>query len=167
LILKKVLYSVDLTVKNNRNGGFYKDGKDVTRKEMQTALKACIQSIRQKAILRNWECIIYPVISNTSISRGGRKSRWHIHILVYGTPCNVICREIKAYWTSHGYANATHCPVKKCWDGGKLSYNQKQVTGNPRLLLINYDLTDENIGTVNKQNVLRFFASYTPPKVNN
>ena len=157
---ESLFYSIDLTTQDTTNIGFKKKREDVTRSDIKRALKACIQSVRQKAVLRGWKCIIYPVISELSGKHGYRKSPWHVHLLVYGSPCSEICKEIKDYWVKRGYGSWSGVEIKRCKNGGKLWYNLKQETGTPRLMRINVGLTYENIGVINKKNVLRFYAGY-------
>lgn len=116
------LYSLDLTTKNNLSSGFLKRHEDVTKGDIQRALKAALESLRRKAKLRHWSYIIYAAISNVHQSQGGITGSWHAHVLIYGTPCRTITAELKSYWTKHHYGNAVQSPYQKCYSGGKVAY---------------------------------------------
>lgn len=119
-------YSLDLTTKNNLASGFKKRHEDVTKEDIQKAIKNALESLRRKAMTRGWSYIIYVAISNIHQSQGGRIGNWHAHILIYGNPCWTIIKELKSYWTRHHYANAKQCKLQKCWDGGKVGYVRVQ-----------------------------------------
>jgi hypothetical protein len=111
-------------------GGFHKRHEDVSKEDLKQAVKNALESIRRKAKLRHWQYIIYAVISNRHMSRGGYICKWHAHIILYGTPCYVIAKELKSYWTKHGYANSIPCKLQKCWNGGKIEYNRQQESAS-------------------------------------
>lgn len=120
---EKVVYSLDLTVKNNLQAGFKCRHEDVECRQLAKAVKALLESLRRKAKAkgRNWDYCVYGVVSNVSVSRC-RVSSWHVHLLFYGSPCSVIAKEAKAYWTSHGYGNSIQQSLKLCKDYGKVDY---------------------------------------------
>jgi hypothetical protein len=89
-------------------------------------MKAGLESIRRKAKLRAWKYIVYACISTTHLSKGNTKGSWHVHVIFYGSPCNVIAETLKSYWTKHGYGNAIQCKLQACWDGKKINYVRQQ-----------------------------------------
>lgn len=119
----KVVYSLDLTVKNNTQTGFKCRHEAVEFQQVVKAVKALLVSLRRKAKAkgRNWDYCVYGVVSNVSVSRC-RVSCYHVHLLFYGSPCSVIAKEAKAYWTSHGYGNSIQQSLKLCKDYGKVDY---------------------------------------------
>lgn len=125
-IKKYLLYSLDLTTKNNTTGGFKKRHNEVTHHDLFKAVKAGLESIRRKAKLRKWQYIVYACISNTHLSKGNIKGSWHVHVVFYGSPCNAIAETLKSYWTKHGYGNSIQCQLKTCWSGGKINYVRAQ-----------------------------------------
>ncbi|MCR5083588.1 MAG: hypothetical protein K6B15_08980 [Parasporobacterium sp.] len=137
-------WSIDLTTKNNLTGGFKKRHSEVTKEELQKALKNVTESIRRKAIIRGWKYLLLAVVSNVHLSKGCTRGNWHIHIVLYGTPASVICKTIKAYWTSHGYGNSIQQEIKACWNSGKVSYDMMQ--GKPRLYQHGITLEDLKAG---------------------
>lgn len=124
----KVVYSLDLTVKNNLLTGFRCRHKDVGCPEVSKAVKALLESLRRKARAkgRQWSYCVYGVVSNVSVSRK-RQSAFHVHLLFYGSPCSVIAKEAKKYWTSHHYGNPIQQSLKQCADYGKVDYVLKHA----------------------------------------
>lgn len=125
-IKNSCLYSLDLTTKNNLKSGFKKLHKDVTREDIQKAVKNALESLRRKAKVRQWGYIAYVSISNIHLSQGGRLGAWHAHVLLYGNPCYTIVEELKRYWTKHHYGNPIQCRLQKCWSSGKVRYALEQ-----------------------------------------
>lgn len=125
---KKVVYSLDLTVKNNTQTGFKCRHEDVGCRELAKAVKALLESLRRKAKAkgRNWAYFVYGVVSNVSVSRCCVSS-YHVHLLFYGSPCWGIAKEAKAYWTSHHYGNPIQQSLKRCKDYGKVDYVLKHA----------------------------------------
>lgn len=158
------MYSLDLTTKNN--GGFGCRYKDVTEKQLMKAFKNCLNSLRKKAKAkkRQWKYIVYAVTSNIHLSRGGieRKGSWHIHILIFGSPCCVIANAIKSYWTKHSYGLPKQQYLIKCYSGGKLKYLDAQKS---KCFLQSYNITSEELGItkINRDNIRKLMASYIPP----
>ena len=122
-VKEKAVYSLDLTIKNNTQTGFKCRHEVVGCREVAKAVKALLESLRRKARAkgREWEYCVYGVVSNVSVSRR-RVSPYHVHLLFYGSPCSVIAKEAKAYWTSHHYGNPIQQSLKRCKDYGKVDY---------------------------------------------
>lgn len=120
-------WTLDLTTKNNLEGGFKKKHSEVTKEDLERALKNVVESVRRKAKVkkRNWKFCIFAVISNVHLTEQ-RKGAWHIHLVLYGSPASRLCREMKSYWTRHGYGNSIQQEMKACWDWKKLRYDIKQ-----------------------------------------
>lgn len=165
------MYSLDLTTKNDLNNGFRKRHKDITEKDLMQAFKNCLNSLRKKAKAkkrqdkkRQWKYIVYAVTSNIHLSRGGkeRKGSWHIHILIFGSPCCVIANAIKSYWTKHSYGLPKQQYLIKCYSGGKLKYLDAQKS---KCFLQSYNITSEELGItkINRDNIRKLMASYIPP----
>lgn len=165
------MYSLDLTTKNDLNNGFRKRHKDITEKDLMQAFKNCLNSLRKKAKAkkrqdkkRQWKYIVYAVTSNIHLSKGGkeRKGSWHIHILIFGSPCSVIANAIKSYWTNHCYGLPKQQCLKACWDGKKLKYLDDQKS---KCFLQSYNITSEELGItkINRDNIRKLMASYIPP----
>ena len=165
------MYSLDLTTKNDLNNGFRKRHKDITEKDLMQAFKNCLNSLRKKAKAkkrqdkkRQWKYIVYAVTSNIHLSKGGkeRKGSWHIHILIFGSPCSVIANAIKSYWTNHCYGLPKQQCLKACWDGKKLKYLDAQKS---KCFLQSYNITSEELGItkINRENIRKLMASYIPP----
>lgn len=158
------MYSLDLTTKNN--GEFGCRHKDVTEKQLMKAFKNCLNSLRKKAKAkkRQWKYIVYAVTSNIHLSRGGieRKGSWHIHILIFGSPCCVIANAIKSYWTKHSYGLPKQQYLIKCYSGGKLKYLDAQKS---KCFLQSHNITSEELGItkINRDNIRKLMASYIPP----
>ncbi len=125
---EKVVYSLDLTVKNNTQTGFKCRHEDVGCNEVAKAVKAMLDSLRRKAKAkgRNWDYCVYGVVSNVSVSRC-RLSSYHAHLLLYGSPCCTIAQEAKSYWTSRCYGNSIQQSLKRCKDYGKVDYVLKHA----------------------------------------
>lgn len=125
---EKVMYSLDLTVKDNTQTGFKCLHEDVGCHEVAKAVKALLESLRRKSKAkgRNWDYCVYGVVSNVSVSRC-RVSSYHAHLLFYGSPCSAIVKEAKAYWTSHHYGNPIQQSLKLCKDYGKVDYVLKHA----------------------------------------
>ena len=162
---EKAVYSLDLTVKNNTQTGFKCRHEDVGFREMAKAVKALLESLRRKAKAkgRNWKYCVYGVVSNVSVSRC-RVSCYHVHLLFYGSPCSVIVKEAKAYWTSHGYGNSIQQPVKRCKDYGKVDYVLKHIKvakdfGLPKQVFTQF-VGDVGVGS--REEVLELFGKVLP-----
>lgn len=126
-------YSLDLTTKNNLEGGFFKRHDEVTKEDLTRALKNVMESIRRKTKTKrgiNWKYCILAVISDEHLSKKTKKGDWHIHLIVYGSPASTISKDIKAYWTRHGYGNSIQQELKACWDWKKVKYDFEQVGRN-------------------------------------
>lgn len=160
------MYSLDLTTKNDLNNGFRKRHKDITEKDLMQVFKNCLNSLRKKAKAkkRQWKYIVYAVTSNIHLSKGGieRKGSWHIHILIFGSPCCVIANAIKSYWTNHCYGLPKQQYLKACWDGKKLKYLDAQKS---KCFLQSYNITSEELGItkINRENIRKLMVSYIPP----
>lgn len=170
-IKEYIMYSLDLTTKNELNGGFRCRHKDVTEKQLMQAFKNCLNSLRKKAKARKrqdeknqWKYIVYAVTSNIHLSKGGieRKGSWHIHILIFGSPCSVIANAIKSYWTSHCYGLPKQQYLIKCWDGKKLGYLDAQKS---HCFLQSFNISPEELGLnkISRDNIRKLFIKYTPP----
>lgn len=118
-------YALDLTVKNNRHGGFNKLSSEVNQEDLKTAFKQASDALRKKAKRHGWKYCILAGFSNEHLSKH-IKGAWHIHLLVYGSPASVIGGSLKEYWCEHGYGNLRHQVLKPCYSDGKLRYNVKQ-----------------------------------------
>lgn len=126
-------YSLDLTTKNNLEGGFFKRHEDVTKEDLTRALKNAAESIRRKTKTKrskDWKYCIFAVISHEHRSRKTKKGDWHIHLIIYGSPASTISKEIKSYWTRSGYGNSIQQELKACWDWKKTKYDFEQVERN-------------------------------------
>lgn len=162
---EKVVYSLDLTVKNNTQTGFKCRHEAVGCREVSKAVKALLDSLRRKAKAkgRNWDYCVYGVVSNVSVSRC-RVSSYHVHLLFYGYPCSVIAKEAKAYWTSHHYGNAPQQSLKRCTDYGKVDYVLKHAKaakdfGLPKREFAQY-VGDVEVGS--KKEVFDLFEKVLP-----
>ena len=170
-IKEYIMYSLDLTTKNDLNNGFRKRHKDITEKDLMQAFKNCLNSLRKKAKAkkrqdkkRQWKYIVYAVTSNIHLSKGGkeRKGSWHIHILIFGSPCCVIANAIKSYWTNHCYGLPKQQCLKACWDGKKLKYLDDQKS---HCFLQSFNISPEELGLnkISRDNIRKLFIKYTPP----
>ena len=162
---EKVVYSLDLTVKNNTQTGFKCRHEDVGCRELAKAVKALLESLRRKAKAkwRNWEYFVYGVVSNVSVSRC-RLSSYHVHLLFYGSPCSMIVKEAKAYWTSHGYGNPIQQHLKLCKDYGKVDYVLKHAKVAKDFGLQKYEFTQfvGDVGVGSKEEVFELFEKVLP-----
>ena len=162
---EKVVYSLDLTVKNNTQTGFKCRHEDVEFRQVATAVKALLESLRRKAKAkgRDWNYCVYGVVSNVSVGRC-RVSSWHVHLLFYGSPCSVIVKEAKAYWTSHGYGNSIQQHLKRCKDYGKVDYVVKHAQAAKELGLQKREFVqyvgDIEVGS--KKEVFELFGKVLP-----
>lgn len=162
---EKVVYSLDLTVKDNTQTGFKCRHEDVGCHEVSKAVKALLESLRRKAKAkgRNWEYCVYGVVSNVSVSRC-RVSSYHVHLLFYGSPCSVIAKEAKAYWTSHHYGNPIQQSLKLCKDYGKVDYVLKHARvakdfGLPKKEFVQFI---GDVGAGSKEEVFELFEKVLP-----
>ena len=162
---EKVVYSLDLTVKNNTQTGFKCRHEDVEFHQLAKAVKNLLESLRRKAKAkgRNWDYCVYGVVSNVSVSKR-RVSCYHVHLLFYGSPCRVIAKEAKAYWTSHGYGNSIQQHLKRCKDYGKVDYVLKHAKvakdfGLPKQVFTQYV---GDIGVSSREEVLELFEKVLP-----
>ena len=162
---EKVVYSLDLTVKNNTQTGFKCRHKDMECRQLAKAVKALLESLRRKAKAkgRNWDYCVYGVVSNVSVSRC-RVSSWHVHLLFYGSPCSAIVKEAKAYWTSHGYGNPIQQHLKLCKDYGKVDYVLKHSKAAKDLGLQKKEFVQYvgDVGVGSKEEVFELFAKVLP-----
>lgn len=162
---EKVIYSLDLTVKNNTQTGFKCRHEDVECRQLAKAVKALLESLRRKAKVkgRDWDYCVYGVVSNVSVSKC-RVSSWHVHLLFYGSPCCTLAQEAKAYWTSHGYGNSIQQHLKRCKDYGKVDYVLKHSKAAKDLRLQKKEFTQYvgDIGVSSKKEVLELFKKVLP-----
>ena len=162
---EKVVYSLDLTVKNNTQAGFKCRHEDVGCREVAKAVKAMLESLRRKAKAkgRNWEYCVYGVVSNVSV-RTCRVSTYHAHLLFYGSPCSAVVKEAKAYWTSHGYGNPIQQSLKRCKDYGKVDYVLKHSKAAKDLRLQKYEFVQfvGDVGAGSKKEVFELFEKVLP-----
>ena len=161
----KVVYSLDLTVKNNTQTGFKCRHEDVECRQVAKAVKALLESLRRKSKAkgRNWDYCVYGVVSNVSVSRC-RLSSYHVHLLFYGSPCWVIAKEAKAYWTSHGYGNPIQQSLKLCKDYGKVDYVLKHEKAAKDLKLQKRVFVQYvgDVGVGSKEEVFELFKKVLP-----
>lgn len=164
---RKVLYTLDLTTKNNLVTGFQKKHKDITCQELAKAVKNVLESLRRKAKVRGWTYVMYGVVSNFHVSQH-RKGAYHVHLLFYGSPCSAIVDVVRKYWIQHHYGNAVQQSYKKCWDGGKMDYIKKH---KEMAKLHHQEIKDfcQQVGVsndelgvevINKKNVWEFFSRW-------
>jgi hypothetical protein len=162
---EKVVYSLDLTVKNNTQTGFKCRHEDVEFRQVAKAVKALLESLRRKAKAkgRTWEYCVYGVVSNVSVSRC-RVSCYHVHLLFYGSPCSVIAKEAKAYWTSHGYGNSIQQHLKLCKDYGKVDYVLKHAKVAKDFGLPKQEFLQVvgDVGAGSKEEVFELFGKVLP-----
>ena len=162
---EKVVYSLDLTVKNNTQTGFKCRHEDVEFRQVAKAVKALLESLRRKAKAkgRKREYCVYGVVSNVSVSRCC-VSCYHVHLLFYGSPCSVIVKEAKAYWTSHGYGNSIQQHLKLCKDYGKVDYVLKHAKVAKDFGLQKQEFTQfvGDVGAGSKEEVFELFEKVLP-----
>ena len=162
---EKVVYSLDLTVKNTTQTGFKCRHEDVEFRQVVKAVKALLDSLRRKARAkgRKWDYCVYGVVSNVSVSRR-RVSCYHAHLLFYGSPCSVIVKEAKAYWTSHGYGNPIQQSLKLCKDYGKVDYVLKHAKVAKDFGLQKREFTQfvGDVGVGSKEEVFELFGKVLP-----
>ena len=162
---EKVVYTLDLTVKNNTQAGFKCRHEDVGCDAVAKAVKAMLESLRRKAKAkgRNWDYCVYGVVSNVSVSRC-RVSSYHAHLLFYGSPCYTIAQEAKAYWTSHGYGNSIQQSLKLCKDYGKVDYVLKHSKASKDFGLQKKEFTQYvgDVGVGSREEVLELFEKVLP-----
>ena len=136
---RQVMYAVDLNI------GHYKDADKgdlgLSVYMMKESMRAILAKLTREAIRKNWHCIIYGAVSNSSPVTG-KKVRPHVHLIVYGSPCSAIAKSIKAdwiaYWTERRYqVYPLACHVKLCETDGKVSYIWAQEASS-FVRLINY-----------------------------
>jgi len=159
------MYSLDLTTKNELNGGFRCRHEDVTEKQLMQAFKNCLNVLRKKAKTKknkHWKYIVYAVTSDVHLSKR-RKGSWHIHVLIFGSPVTAITQTIKSYWTSHWYGSPIQQYVVKCYSGGKLGYLDAQKS---HCFLQSHNVTPKEleISKINRENIRKLFTKYIPPK---
>lgn len=162
---EKVVYSLDLTVKNNIQTGFKCRHENVGCREVAKAVKALLESLRRKSKTkgRNWKYCVYGVVSNVSVSRR-RVSSYHAHLLFFGSPGSVIAKEAKAYWTSHGYGNSIQQSLKRCWDYGKVDYVLKHARAAKDFGLQKKEFMQfvGDVGVGSKEEAFELFAKVLP-----
>ena len=162
---EKVVYSLDLTIKNNTQTGFKCRHEDVGCREVSKAVKALLESLRRKARAkgREWEYCVYGVVSNVSVS-SCRVSSFHAHLLFYGSPCSAIVKEAKAYWTAHHYGNAPQQSLKRCIDYGKVDYVLKHARAAKDFGLQKQEFVQVvgNVGVGSKGEVFEMFGKVLP-----
>ena len=134
---KQVLYGLDLNV------GMFKGGTDcpLTLDDVRKGLKASLAHITRASISKDWHCIIVAVLSESSVD--GDYARPHAHLVIYGTPCSTITKEIKAYWSRYWTAKRfetipVYDRIKKQTTDGRLSYMFAQRSGKFYVRPINY-----------------------------
>lgn len=165
VVREKVVYSLDLTIKNNTQTGFKCRHEAVGCHEVAKAVKALLESLRRKARAkgREWEYCVYGVVSNVSVSRC-RVSSYHVHLLFYGSPCSVIAKEAKAYWTSHHYGNAPQQSLKRCTDYGKVDYVLKHARATKDFGLQKQEFMQfvGDVGVGSKEEAFELFVKVLP-----
>lgn len=165
IVKEKVVYSLDLTIKNNTQTGFKCRHEDVGCREVSKAVKALLESLRRKARAkgREWEYCVYGVVSNVSVSRC-RVSSFHAHLLFYGSPCSAIVKEAKAYWTAHHYGNAPQQSLKRCIDYGKVDYVLKHTRAAKDFGLQKQEFVQfvGNVGAGSKEEAFELFGKVLP-----
>lgn len=158
---KYLLYSLDLTTKNCLEGGFRKRHKDVTQEDLQKAMKNALESLRRKARVRGWQYVVYAAISNIHRSQGGRLGAWHVHVILYGSPCSQIVKELKSYWVKRWYGNPAQCPLRSCYDGRKVNYvREQEVQGF--FQKVNAEDILKELQAEGKKDTLKVLAQYQP-----
>lgn len=167
-----VMYSLDLNIKNGANTptlGFGKYRMDVTEAEVNRAFKKLLTALRKHAKAKKWKYIVYAATSNTHLSKGGTRGSWHVHVIVFGSPAYTIGTWMINYWGRHFYGLPKCQYLRKCWDGGKFRYIEKQ---KERTFLQHHGITEDEakaigfdgLKGITRKRVRQLFPFYEPHK---
>lgn len=137
---KQVLYGLDLHVGELRGDDFV-PSMALSIDDVRKALRAGLEHITRISVRKGWHCVVGYVLSEHDTE--GHARHPHAHLVIYGTPCSEIGKELKNhwvhYWASRHYKILpTKCFFQKNTTDGRISYMWAQRSGNFCIRAINY-----------------------------